>query len=119
MKGYLMSLIECPGCNHEISTKATQCPNCGYPIDEEMQFLGEYNPINILHDLIYFGNNYIREKISENPYAPQEILKELINTSLRYDNETEKVSLLTKIAENPNHSEESLQFLMNSIKKGF
>ena len=25
-------LIECPECNHTVSDKAVQCPNCGYPI---------------------------------------------------------------------------------------
>ena len=27
-----MSLIKCPECGHEVSTKAPQCPNCGVPI---------------------------------------------------------------------------------------
>ena len=29
-----MALINCPECNHEMSNKATACPNCGYPINE-------------------------------------------------------------------------------------
>lgn len=27
-----MSLVPCPECGHQISTKATSCPNCGEPI---------------------------------------------------------------------------------------
>lgn len=27
-----MSLIKCPGCGHEVSSKATECPECGAPI---------------------------------------------------------------------------------------
>ncbi|MDE6221545.1 MAG: zinc ribbon domain-containing protein [Lachnospiraceae bacterium] len=27
-----MSLINCPECKKAISSKATTCPNCGYPI---------------------------------------------------------------------------------------
>ena len=27
-----MSLINCPGCGHEMSTEADECPKCGRPI---------------------------------------------------------------------------------------
>ncbi len=27
-----MALIKCPECGHEVSDKASSCPNCGYPI---------------------------------------------------------------------------------------
>ena len=27
-----MSLINCPGCGHEMSTEANDCPKCGRPI---------------------------------------------------------------------------------------
>ncbi len=27
-----MALIKCPECNHDLSTEAETCPNCGYPI---------------------------------------------------------------------------------------
>ena len=27
-----MSLVKCPECNHEVSTFAEVCPNCGYPL---------------------------------------------------------------------------------------
>lgn len=27
-----MAIIKCPECNHDVSTMATACPNCGYPI---------------------------------------------------------------------------------------
>lgn len=30
-----MALIKCPECNKEISDKAVNCPNCGYPICTE------------------------------------------------------------------------------------
>lgn len=29
-----MALIKCPECNKEISDKAMDCPNCGFPIQE-------------------------------------------------------------------------------------
>lgn len=32
-----MSLIKCPECNHEVSTEAELCPNCGYPIKEKQK----------------------------------------------------------------------------------
>ncbi len=29
-----MALINCPECNHQVSTLATSCPNCGAPVDK-------------------------------------------------------------------------------------
>ena len=29
-----MALIKCPECGREISSTATECPNCGFPIEE-------------------------------------------------------------------------------------
>lgn len=29
-----MALMNCPECNHQVSDKATFCPNCGFPIKE-------------------------------------------------------------------------------------
>jgi hypothetical protein len=29
-----MALMQCPECHHEISDKAKECPNCGFPIDK-------------------------------------------------------------------------------------
>lgn len=29
-----MSLIRCPECDKEISSKASSCPNCGYPVSQ-------------------------------------------------------------------------------------
>lgn len=29
-----MSLISCPSCNNDVSTKAESCPKCGHPINE-------------------------------------------------------------------------------------
>lgn len=34
-----MSLINCPECNKEISDKAVSCPNCGFPIQEQVSKL--------------------------------------------------------------------------------
>lgn len=31
-----MALINCPECNKEISDKAKSCPNCGFPIQEQI-----------------------------------------------------------------------------------
>ena len=31
-----MSLIKCPGCNSHISELETHCPNCEYPLSEEL-----------------------------------------------------------------------------------
>ena len=33
-----MALIKCKECGKEISSKAKSCPNCGYPIEEEVDF---------------------------------------------------------------------------------
>lgn len=30
-----MALISCPECQHQVSTKAAACPQCGYPIAEK------------------------------------------------------------------------------------
>lgn len=30
-----MALIKCPECNKEVSDRASQCPNCGYPINDQ------------------------------------------------------------------------------------
>jgi predicted amidophosphoribosyltransferase len=27
-----MALVPCPACNHQISTSAASCPNCGHPL---------------------------------------------------------------------------------------
>lgn len=29
-----MALIKCPECNNDVSTKATSCPKCGFPLEE-------------------------------------------------------------------------------------
>lgn len=29
-----MALIKCPECGKEISDKAGECPNCGYPLED-------------------------------------------------------------------------------------
>lgn len=31
-----MALINCPECNKEISDKALSCPNCGFPLEKEV-----------------------------------------------------------------------------------
>ena len=31
-----MSLIKCPGCNSHVSELEVSCPNCEFPITEEM-----------------------------------------------------------------------------------
>jgi hypothetical protein len=30
-----MALISCPECNRQVSDKASSCPNCGYPLEEQ------------------------------------------------------------------------------------
>jgi uncharacterized membrane protein YvbJ len=30
-----MALIPCPECQHQVSTQAAACPQCGYPISEK------------------------------------------------------------------------------------
>ena len=37
-----MALINCPECGKEISDKATYCPNCGNPINQQPQQAEEY-----------------------------------------------------------------------------
>ena len=32
-----MVLLKCPECNHDVSSEATICPNCGYPINKTVE----------------------------------------------------------------------------------
>ena len=48
-----MALIKCPDCNKEVSSSATVCPNCGYPIAEQSD--RGYVRIKILHILRALG----------------------------------------------------------------
>lgn len=32
-----MALLKCPECNHDVSSEATSCPNCGYPINKNVE----------------------------------------------------------------------------------
>jgi len=32
-----MAMINCPECKHEVSDKATSCPECGYPLQQAQQ----------------------------------------------------------------------------------
>lgn len=43
-----MALINCPEYNHQISDKALSCPNCGYPINQDINtnFLGSSKTTN-------------------------------------------------------------------------
>lgn len=38
-----MSLIHCPECNHEVSDKANSCPNCGYPVLDNIHIKKQSN----------------------------------------------------------------------------
>lgn len=38
-----MALIKCPECEKDISTKATDCPHCGFPLSE---YISDINDIN-------------------------------------------------------------------------
>lgn len=34
-----MALINCPECNHQVSDTANTCPNCGFNLKEQAQFV--------------------------------------------------------------------------------
>jgi tellurium resistance protein TerD len=38
-----MALIMCPECSKEVSDRAESCPNCGYPLEQNMKLLHKYN----------------------------------------------------------------------------
>ena len=46
-----MALINCKECGKEISDKAKACPNCGYPLDDELNSKQNVSQINSLHEL--------------------------------------------------------------------
>ena len=49
-----MSMIKCPECGKEISTKAKSCPNCGYPLSKKhSERQSKYYVFNVI--LIVFG----------------------------------------------------------------
>ena len=37
---FIMSLLNCPDCNHEVSDAAPACPNCGRPMGPESDAVG-------------------------------------------------------------------------------
>ena len=39
-----MALIECPECNHQVSDKASACPNCGFPKQTESWLVTKESP---------------------------------------------------------------------------
>lgn len=44
-----MAIINCPECNEQVSTEATNCPHCGYPIEEFLlseEFDGDYEQLS-------------------------------------------------------------------------
>jgi len=45
-----MTLINCPECNHEVSTKASACPNCGAPPPAEKK---QKKKMSTLDKIIY------------------------------------------------------------------
>lgn len=90
-----MALINCPECGKEISDRARECPNCGYPINEYVleQKIKNYTPPNKKISGIELGQvkrtGYTRKeeiKISEYkkqgiPYCPK-----CLSTSVQYTN---------------------------------
>lgn len=42
-----MALVNCPECNKEISDKASSCPNCGFPLEKEVNKNINYSGMNI------------------------------------------------------------------------
>ena len=45
-----MEIIQCPECEKEISDKATNCPNCGYPLGENPNENNSNSVLNILQN---------------------------------------------------------------------
>ncbi|TCU72863.1 hypothetical protein EV204_105199 [Tissierella praeacuta] len=69
-----MALISCPECSKEISDKAKNCPNCGYPLEEKNDVI-ETEEIDIAEDNdtseveLTSANEKIEEKSPKNNSA--------------------------------------------------
>ncbi len=44
-----MSLIPCPECEHEVSTKADHCPHCGFPITVKAPIENTYGIVTFIY----------------------------------------------------------------------
>jgi len=53
-----MALINCPDCNHEVSSSATACPKCGCPMLSDVCFFTATRTKLILMSLCTFGFYY-------------------------------------------------------------
>ena len=36
-----MALVDCPECGKQVSTRATACPHCGFPLSREVGVAGD------------------------------------------------------------------------------
>ena len=50
-----MALINCPECNHQVSDTANTCPNCGFNLKEQVQFVPVVTPLSKVKKTGYVG----------------------------------------------------------------
>ena len=73
-----MALIECPECKKQVSDKATSCPHCGYPINNEND--------SKLYSMIFVGlqknaNIFLIKSILEQVFEiPKNTINQLLST---------------------------------------
>jgi len=63
-----MALIKCPECAKEVSTAATTCPNCGYPLKRDDEDSGPQKPIEyeqMVDTIACWTRSGLEEKIEE------------------------------------------------------
>ena len=48
IRGKDMSLMKCPECGHDVSSEATSCPNCGFPIRKQNELVSTSKELYVL-----------------------------------------------------------------------
>lgn len=134
LDGELMPMLNCPECDQSISSSATVCPHCGYPLSDKLSndekvaaaVLKRLTAGENIHHLIALvedestsprlldlasrvGDLDIARRLARNANTPQTVLERLA-----YLDDKE---LLVSIAKNPNTSPETLERMFQRIKK--
>lgn len=81
-----MALIKCSECGHEVSDKASSCPNCGNPVDRKSNGSWKKPIIGIAFFLIIIAGAFgIWNVLKGNTQSDIQITKELSEAIHRYD----------------------------------
>ena len=49
-----MTLMRCPECRGQVSSRAGSCPHCGYPIEGDQDGEGRFSRVSIMVILVFF-----------------------------------------------------------------